>query len=93
MLPPEKIKVVINRYSSDGALGLEQIEKAIRQPIAITIPNASVGSDPRDEYRQPRACPIARSEFASQMKKWAATLVPDAEPEIPEPKRKFAFWN
>ncbi len=40
-VPPDKIKVVINRYSSEGALSLEQIEKAIRQPIAITIPNAS----------------------------------------------------
>ena len=37
-VPPDKIKVVINRYSSEGALSLEQIEKAIRQPIAITIP-------------------------------------------------------
>ena len=36
-------------------LSLEQIEKAIQQPIAITIPNASVGPDPRDEYRQSRA--------------------------------------
>ena len=40
-VPPSKIKVVINRFSSEGALGLEQIEKAIRQPIAIAIPNAS----------------------------------------------------
>ena len=40
-VPAEKIKVVINRFSSEGALTLEQIEKAIRQPITITIPNAS----------------------------------------------------
>ena len=38
-VPPDKMKVVINRYSSEGALSQEQIEKAIRQPIAITIPN------------------------------------------------------
>ncbi len=41
MCRPTKIKVVINRFSSEGALTLEQIEKAIRQPIAITIPNSS----------------------------------------------------
>ncbi len=53
-VPPDKMKVVINRYSSAGALSQEQIEKAIRQPIAITIPNASVGPHPRHEHRQPR---------------------------------------
>lgn len=89
---PEKIKVVINRYSSDGALGLEQIEKAIQQPIAVTIPNASVDLIRAMNTGSP-VPPERRSEFTSQMKKWAASLVPDAEPEIPEPKRKFVFWN
>lgn len=91
-VPPEKIKVVINRYSSDGALGLQQIEKAIRQPISVTIPNASSDLIRAMNTGSP-VDPDRRSEFTAQMKKWAATLVPGAEQEPSEPKRKFAFWN
>ncbi len=89
---PEKIKVVINRYSSDGALGLQQIEKAIQQPISITIPNASSDLIRAMNTGSP-VLPDRKSEFTNQMKKWAATLVPGAEQEIPEPRRRFAFWN
>lgn len=92
-VPPSKIKVVINRFSSEGALTLEQIEKAIRQPIVITIPNASSDLIRAMNTGSP-ILPDRKSDFAVQMKKWAATLVPDqATPEAPEPKRRFAFWS
>ncbi len=90
-VPPARIKVVINRYSSDGALGLQQIERSIQQPIAITIPNASADLIRAMNTGSP-VLPERKSEFVTQMKKWAATLVPGAEQQIPEPKRKFAFW-
>lgn len=89
---PDKIKVVINRYSSEGALGMEQIEKAIRQPIVITIPNASSDLIRAMNTGSP-VLPERKSDFAIQMKKWAASLVPEGEPEVAEPKRRFAFWN
>jgi pilus assembly protein CpaE len=91
-VPPDKIKVVINRLSSEGALGLEQIEKAIRQPIAITIPNASSDLIRAMNTGSP-VLPDRKSEFAVQIKKWAASLVPGQEHEAAEPKRRFAFWN
>jgi pilus assembly protein CpaE len=91
-VPPDKMKVVINRYSSEGALSQEQIEKAIRQPIAITIPNASTDLIRAMNTGSP-VLPDRKSDFAIQMKKWAALLVPDAEQETVEPKRRFAFWN
>ncbi len=69
---PDKIKVVINRYSSEGALGMEQIEKAIRQPIVITIPNASSDLIRAMNTGSP-VLPERKSDFAIQMKKWAAT--------------------
>ena len=76
---PDKIKVVINRYSSEGALSMEQIEKAIRQPIAITIPNASSDLIRAMNTGSP-VLPERKSDFAIQMKKWAASLVPEGEP-------------
>ncbi len=91
-VPAGKIKVVINRYSSEGALTLEQIEKAIRQPIAITMPNASSDLIRAMNTGNP-VLPDRKSEFAMQMKKWAASLLPDEVAELPEPKRRFAFWS
>lgn len=92
-IPASKIKVVINRYSSEGALGLEQIEKAIRQPIAITIPNASADLIRAMNTGSP-VQPDRKSEFAMQMKKWAASLVRgEAVAEPAGAKRRFAFWN
>ena len=91
-VPPGKIKVVINRFSSEGSLSLEQIEKAIRQPIAITIPNASSDLIRAMNTGNP-ILPDKRSEFAIQMKKWAASLVPEKPADAAEPKRRFAFWS
>ncbi len=91
-VPADKIKVVINRYSSEGALTLEQIEKAIQQPIAITIPNASTDLIRAMNTGNP-VLPDRKSEFAIQMMKWAASLVPGETAEAPEPKRRFSFWN
>lgn len=91
-VPPGKIKVVINRYSSDGALTLEQIENVIHQPIAITIPNASSDLIRAMNTGNP-VPPDRKSEFAIQMKKWAASLVPGEAHEAGEPKRRFAFWS
>ena len=90
---PEKIKVVINRFSSEGALTLEQIQKAVRQPIAITIPNASADLIRAMNTGIP-VMPDRKSEFAVQMKKWVASLVPEAEQLCAkQPKRRFTFWS
>jgi len=91
-VPASKLKVVINRYSSEGALTLEQIEKAIRQPIAITIPNASTDLIRAMNTGNP-VLPDRKSEFAVQMKKWAAGLIRGEALESSEPKRRFAFWS
>ena len=92
-IAPAKIKVVINRYSSEGALQLEQIEKAIRQPIAITIPNASADLIRAMNTGSP-VLPDRKSEFAMQMKKWAASLVSgEVVAEPAEHRRRFAFWS
>ena len=74
-VPPSKLKVVVNRYSSDGAVTLEQIEKAIRQPVSITVPN-----NPDELMRAMNTgspiSPDRKTEFTNQMKKWAASVVP-----------------
>ena len=89
---PSKVRVVVNRYSSDAAVSLEQIEKAIRQPVSITLP-----SNPSDLMRAMNTGtplpPERRSEFVMQMKKWANSLVPITQEMAEEPKRRFGLWG
>ena len=89
---PTKLRVVINRFSSQGAVSLEQIENAIRQPISITMPNHSAALIRAMNTGTPIA-PDQKSEFALQMKKWAGSLVPSGEVVPEQPKRKFSLWG
>ncbi len=82
-LSPGKLKVAVNRYSSHGAVTLQQIEKAIRQPISITIPNCSAELIRAMNTGTPLD-PESKSEFVSQMRKWAASLVPGGSAPEPE---------
>lgn len=95
-LSPGKLKVAINRYCSQGAVTLQQIEKAIRQPISITVPNCSSELIRAMNTGTPLD-PQGNSEFVSQLAKWAASLVPGAT--VPEPQAavrpawRIPFWS
>jgi pilus assembly protein CpaE len=90
-LPGARLKVVVNRYSSDRSLSLDQIQKAIRQPIPFTIPNCGKELMRAMDNGSP-VLPDHRSEFVTQMKMWATSLLP-VQPAKTEPKRKLAFWS
>jgi pilus assembly protein CpaE len=91
--PTDKLQVVINRYSPRDAVGIEQIEKAVRLPVAIKIGNhykellrfINMG-EPVD--------PTRKSEFASQVLHWATSLSrPPSAVSIPAAKKRFALWS
>ncbi len=82
-ISPGKLKVAVNRYSSQGAVTLQRIEKAIRQPISITIPNCSAELIRAMNTGTPLDAQ-SKSEFVAQVRKWAASLVPGAG--VPEPE-------
>ncbi|HEY5176890.1 MAG TPA: AAA family ATPase [Terriglobales bacterium] len=90
---PCKLKVVLNRYGSDSAVTLEQIEKAIRRPVSITVPNSHADLMRAMNTGTP-VSPDRRTDFTTQMKKWAASLLP-LTPEMvaEEPKRRFSLWR
>ncbi|HEY4358416.1 MAG TPA: AAA family ATPase [Acidobacteriaceae bacterium] len=72
--PTDKMHVVINRFSSRYAVDSSQIEKAIRLPIAIKLPNAYVDLVRSVNLGEP--IPANRkSDFAAQIVKWSNTLV------------------
>ncbi|MGC2112524.1 MAG: AAA family ATPase [Candidatus Korobacteraceae bacterium] len=94
--PPGKLNVVLNRFRSKGEVGLEQITKGIKQPVAVTIPNSSSELIDAMNLGKPLV-PGGNSEFSRQMRKWACTLAPSGEAvaEAPKEKRKhaLAFWS
>ena len=93
--PPGKVNVVINRFRSQGEVTLDGIAKAVRLPVALTIPNNSAELITAMNTGKPIA-PGSRSEFAKQLRKWVISLAGppvDAAENGTATKRAFAFWK
>jgi pilus assembly protein CpaE len=91
----DKVKVVINRFSAQHAVSLEQIEKAIRLPIAFKLPN-SYAEVVRSGILGEPVSHKSKSEFSTQIVKWASTLagpVVMQEEEAAPKKSKLTFWK
>jgi pilus assembly protein CpaE len=89
----EKLQVVINRYSSRDAVTIEQIEKAVRLPIAFKITNNYGELVQAINVGKPLTSD-RKSEFSSELMKWAATLAGAAEAAVQAPaKKRFALWK
>jgi pilus assembly protein CpaE len=89
----DKMQVVINRFSSRYAVKVEQIEKAIRLPIAIKLPNSYTELVRSVNLGEPIE-PSRKSEFAMQFIKWAASLagpVPTKAAQAAPSKSLFGF--
>ncbi len=69
----EKMHVVINRFSSRYAVEVEDIEKAIRLPVAIRLPNSYTELVRSVNLGEPIA-PNRKSEFSAQFLDWAERL-------------------
>jgi pilus assembly protein CpaE len=88
----DKLQVVINRYSSRDAVTLEQIEKAVRLPIAFKISNAHADVVHAINVGEPVGSESG-SDFSKEMLSWAAGLVGAKSPSIQVPAKKwFALW-
>jgi len=88
-----KLHIIINRHSSNGAIGIEQIEKAIRVPVQTRISNNYAECQKAINLGEPVASD-KKTEFVAQMSKWAETL---AETNGHQPaqngRKKFALWR
>jgi pilus assembly protein CpaE len=89
----DKVHVVINRFSSQHAVNIEQIEKAIRLPVAIKLPN-SYAELVRSAILGEPISPKNKTEFSTPIIKWSNTLVGvTGNVEVDAPKKsKFALW-
>jgi pilus assembly protein CpaE len=90
----EKVKVVINRFSSQHALTVEQIEKAIRLPVAIKLPNGYAEVTRSAILGEPIS-PKKKTDFSIPIIKWVDAMVGSTKPaEEPAVKKKmFSLWK
>jgi pilus assembly protein CpaE len=83
----EKMHVVINRFSSRYAVNIEQIEKAIRLPVEIRLPNAYVDLVRSVNLGEPLS-PKRKTEFTAQFVKWANVLAAPGSAASPQATKK-----
>ncbi len=89
-----KVRVVINRYSSQFAVSLEEIEKAIRLPVTFNIPNNYIELVRSANLGVPVSAD-GKSGFTAELTKWAHSLVGTvaSEPTVEQVKPSFArIW-
>ena len=69
-----KVKAVINRYSSQFAVSLAEIEKAIRMPVSYSVPNSYVELVRSANLGVPLAA-SSQNGFTKELLSWAKALV------------------
>jgi len=88
-----KLHIIINRHSSNGAIGIEQIEKAIRVPVQTRISNNYAECQKAINLGEP-VSPGKKTEFVSQMAKWAETLTGmNGNHTTQNGRKKFSLWR
>ena len=90
----EKVKAVINRFSSQHGVSLEQIEKAIKLPIGVKLPN-SYAEVVRSGIVGEPISPKQKGEFPAEMLKWVISVAgPAINAEDGAPKKSgFSLWK
>lgn len=68
------IQVVINRFSSQFAVNLQEIEKAIRMPVSFSVPNNYIELVRSANIGEPVSVE-GKSGFTAELLKWAHSLV------------------
>lgn len=89
-----KLRIVLNRSSSNDAVSVEQVENAVRFPVSFSVANNYAELMRAINAGEPIS-PQRRSEFTTQIGKWANKLVhAPSGMGTPAPKRKsFSLWK
>lgn len=85
----DKLQMVINRQNAVHAISVEQIEKAIRLPLAIKVPNSP--DIVRSENLGETLSPGASTPLAFAIKQWTEKLAgpPQVRPQTNKKRRFF----
>jgi pilus assembly protein CpaE len=90
-----KLRVVINRSTSDGAVTTKDIEAAVRLPLVVSVPNNYADLMQALNAGEP-VSPQHGGGFTRAIAQWTHRLVPEISPQTSkssaaEPKRRFSF--
>ena len=88
-----KLRVVVNRSTATDSVTSEQIEKAVRFPISIAIPNNYFELLRAINDGEPIS-PLRRSEFNQALARWASRTIYGVSGSVaPAKKKLFSFWG
>ncbi len=89
-----KVRIAINRSTSNDAVSVEQVESTVRFPVSVSVPNNYAELVRAINAGEPLS-PNSRSEFTTQIGKWAnRTVQSHSQPDSPAAKpSRFAFWR
>jgi len=90
--PKEKTRIIINRYDKRSAIREDQIEKTIRMPVTLLVPNSYTEVVNAINTGTPISI-NARTELAATLRQWVETLAdrPEQVGAKQEPKRRFSI--
>jgi pilus assembly protein CpaE len=87
-----RLHVIINRYSSHGAIAVEQIEKAIRVPVEVRLCNAYFECLRSINVGEPIS-PEKKTEYTSQFSRWAGILTGAGEMKTLNGRKSLFAWG
>ena len=88
-----KLRVVVNRSTATDSVTSEQIEKAVRFPISIAVPNNYFELLRAINDGEPIS-PLRRSEFNQALARWASRIIYGVSGSaMPAKKKPFFFWQ
>lgn len=89
-----KLQLVINRTSSADGIPLEQIEKAVKLPISMQLPDGGPEVARAGNLGEP-VSPSGKSPFAEKILEWADSMVGAVRDRGPMKKRRslFSVWT
>ncbi len=87
-----RLHVIINRYSSHGAIAVEQIEKAIRVPVEVRLCNAYTECQRAINVGEPIG-PDKKSEISTQFSRWTTILAGDDAVKAQPARKGFSLFG
>lgn len=87
-----RLHVIINRYSSHGAIAVEQIEKAIRVPVEVRLCNAYTECQRAINVGEPIG-PDKKSEISTQFSRWTTILAGDDAVKAQPVRKGFSLFG
>ncbi|RXH54340.1 Type II/IV secretion system ATPase TadZ/CpaE, associated with Flp pilus assembly [Granulicella sibirica] len=91
---PAKLRIIINRSTAADAVNAEQIQAAVKFPVAMAIPNSYLELVRAVNAGEP-VPPQDKGPFIHAIDKWAQRLTTDALSTVAavRAKKRFTFWR